>query len=239
MSNDNENFQEIQRTRFLLAALREVSGLTQTALAQSAGISAATIAKIEAKNIEAKNIEAKKPPNMPRPETIKSILEVYKLSDHDFRKAIDELKSMGLTPENAMAIAEALSKKPKSADDSLKSQVNVEDLNKFDDASYFEKLVDFAGRIPFVSDAVAAYFSMRDPKTSLAIKATLASALVYFVSPIDVIPDVVPILGLTDDAGVVMAAVALAGSAITSAHRKRANQLLTKMNRDTEDHSHG
>jgi len=224
MSTDKEKYREIKAISLLLFALRDMSDMTQKVLAQNAGVSVATIAKLE----------ADQPENLPRPQTLTSILEVYDISYPDFTKSIDELKSMGLSSANATEIANALHKKSKSADNKVKTPVNSEDLDTFDDASYFEKLLDFAGRIPFVNDAVSSYFSMRDPRTSLAIKATLASALVYFVSPIDVIPDVVPILGLTDDAGVVMAAVALAGSAITSVHRKRAKQLLTKMHLDAD-----
>ncbi|QMS86016.1 DUF1232 domain-containing protein [Candidatus Xianfuyuplasma coldseepsis] len=47
----------------------------------------------------------------------------------------------------------------------------------------------------------------RDPKTSTAIKALGIGALIYLISPIDAIPDMIPMLGLTDDVAVIAYAV--------------------------------
>jgi uncharacterized membrane protein YkvA (DUF1232 family) len=44
---------------------------------------------------------------------------------------------------------------------------------------------------------------VRDPKTDKAVKALGIGALLYLISPLDVIPDAIPILGLTDDVGVI------------------------------------
>ena len=44
--------------------------------------------------------------------------------------------------------------------------------------------------------------TFNSPKTPGYVKAIIIGGLIYMVSPIDLIPDVVPILGLTDDAGV-------------------------------------
>ena len=47
-------------------------------------------------------------------------------------------------------------------------------------------------------DEMAAYYCARDPKTPFRVKAALA----YFVMPVDVIPDLIAVLGFTDDATV-------------------------------------
>lgn len=46
------------------------------------------------------------------------------------------------------------------------------------------------------------------PEASPADKAIIIAALGYFISPIDVIPDAIPFVGFTDDAGILAAAVA-------------------------------
>ena len=46
-----------------------------------------------------------------------------------------------------------------------------------------------------------------DPKSDKAVKALGIGALLYLISPIDAIPDMIPVLGLTDDAGIIMYAV--------------------------------
>jgi len=49
--------------------------------------------------------------------------------------------------------------------------------------------------------------TVRDPKTEKKIKAICIGALIYLISPIDAIPDVIPFLGLTDDAGIIAFAI--------------------------------
>ena len=57
-----------------------------------------------------------------------------------------------------------------------------------------------AASIPFAEDLLAAYYCAFDRNTPLPVKTSLIGALAYFVLPIDAIPDVLPVLGFTDDA---------------------------------------
>jgi len=54
------------------------------------------------------------------------------------------------------------------------------------------------------------------------VKATLIGAIAYFILPIDAIPDVLPVIGFTDDAAVLATAIKLVASSITPAHREAA-----------------
>lgn len=83
-----------------------------------------------------------------------------------------------------------------------------------------------ARHVPFAEDALAAYHCVRDPSTSPRVKFTLLAALAYFVLPIDAIPDIVPILGFTDDAAVIAAAIAAVRGAILPEHRTKARDSL-------------
>ncbi|MDQ5840736.1 MAG: DUF1232 domain-containing protein [Chloroflexota bacterium] len=66
----------------------------------------------------------------------------------------------------------------------------------------------------------------RDPRTPLGLKALLIAALVYVVVPIDLIPDVVPILGAADDLTVLLLVLDLfisnAPAAVREEHLARA-----------------
>jgi len=60
-------------------------------------------------------------------------------------------------------------------------------------------------------EVLALYHFMRDPKAPASAKGVAIAALLYFVVPIDVIPDWIPIVGFADDAAVITAAVAWLG----------------------------
>ena len=59
-----------------------------------------------------------------------------------------------------------------------------------------------------IGRARALYRYFRDPAASLIGKAFVMLALVYVISPVDAIPDVVPLVGWLDDLGVMSLAVA-------------------------------
>src|SRR5512133_1043488 len=56
----------------------------------------------------------------------------------------------------------------------------------------------------------AVYLAWKDPATPLAARLVIAAAVAYALSPIDLIPDFIPILGQLDDLVIVPALIALA-----------------------------
>ncbi|HEX2696571.1 MAG TPA: YkvA family protein [Anaerolineales bacterium] len=58
-------------------------------------------------------------------------------------------------------------------------------------------------------ETVALYFAFRDPRTPWYAKALGALVIAYAFSPIDLIPDFVPVLGYLDDLIIVPAGIAL------------------------------
>ena len=72
--------------------------------------------------------------------------------------------------------------------------------------SFWRKTRRVAARLPFAEDLLAAYYCAFDRATPLQVKATLVGAIAYFVLPLDAIPDVLPVLGFTDDAAVLATA---------------------------------
>jgi uncharacterized membrane protein YkvA (DUF1232 family) len=78
------------------------------------------------------------------------------------------------------------------------------------------------------SDSYALYLACRDPRVPLLPKLIGALAVAYALSPIDLIPDFVPVLGYLDDLILVPACLALAmrliPPAIMAEHRARARK---------------
>ena len=91
---------------------------------------------------------------------------------------------------------------------------------------FWRKLRRFSGRVPFAADLVAAYYCATDPATLLRARAILIAAVAYFVLPIDVVPDALAVIGFTDDAAVLAAAIAAAGAHIRPEHREKAKRAL-------------
>jgi uncharacterized membrane protein YkvA (DUF1232 family) len=56
----------------------------------------------------------------------------------------------------------------------------------------------------------ALYFAARDPQTPWCAKAVVALVVAYALSPIDLIPDFIPVLGYLDDLVLLPAGIALA-----------------------------
>lgn len=65
-----------------------------------------------------------------------------------------------------------------------------------------------------LSEAHAFYLAYRDPRTPWYAKIWLALVLGYLASPIDLIPDFIPVIGHLDDLLVVPAGLALAARMI-------------------------
>jgi uncharacterized membrane protein YkvA (DUF1232 family) len=93
-------------------------------------------------------------------------------------------------------------------------------------AGFWRKLRRYAGRVPFLDEALAGYYCAVDPKTPLQAKAVLMGALAYFVIPVDMLPDFIAWLGFTDDAAVIYAAIRTVNAHIKDSHRSRAREWL-------------
>jgi uncharacterized membrane protein YkvA (DUF1232 family) len=105
-----------------------------------------------------------------------------------------------------------------------------------DDASAFRqrfwrKTRGVAASLPFAEDLLAAYYCAFDRGTPLQVKATLFGAIAYFVLPIDALPDMLPILGFTDDAAVLATAIRLVSNHIRPEHRAVAKDKLAELRR--------
>jgi uncharacterized membrane protein YkvA (DUF1232 family) len=93
---------------------------------------------------------------------------------------------------------------------------------------FWVKVKRFGAALPFVEDLLAAYYCAFDRDTPLQVKAALFGALAYFVLPFDAIPDMLPMIGFTDDAAVLATAIRLVASHITPQHRAAARAALTR-----------
>lgn len=78
--------------------------------------------------------------------------------------------------------------------------------NKFSQTEFVEKIARIAKRAgaKLVYAALILYYTLQSDKISAANKAMIIGALGYMISPLDVVPDAIPIAGLTDDLAVLL-----------------------------------
>lgn len=91
---------------------------------------------------------------------------------------------------------------------------------------FVAKAKGFLRGVPMAGEIIALYFCMLDRQTPLWVKATAAAALAYFVLPLDAVPDLLPIVGMSDDLAVLSAAITALSGHITPEHRDRARAWL-------------
>ncbi|HSD64286.1 MAG TPA: YkvA family protein [Ignavibacteriaceae bacterium] len=87
----------------------------------------------------------------------------------------------------------------------------TEEKAKFVEENLWEKLERVGKKISFAKDILALVRYMRDPLVSWHRKAIVVGALIYFISPVDAIPDIAPLIGYLDDLGVITAVLKFLG----------------------------
>jgi uncharacterized membrane protein YkvA (DUF1232 family) len=78
--------------------------------------------------------------------------------------------------------------------------------DRFSNSGFVEKISRIAKRagVKLVYASLILYYTLENPKVSIKDKAIIIGALGYLISPIDVMPDAIPIAGLSDDLAVLI-----------------------------------
>lgn len=79
------------------------------------------------------------------------------------------------------------------------------------------------------------YYVATDPKTSTADKAKIYGALGYFILPMDLMPDMMPMLGYSDDLAALVWALKAVWNNITPDIHAKAREQLGKWFKNVED----
>lgn len=98
----------------------------------------------------------------------------------------------------------------------------------YSEESFWEKVKQYAKKVGLegMRNALRLYYALDNPDMPPKIKAIIYGALGYFISPLDILPDVLPVVGFTDDIAVLAAAVVAAASYINEDVKARADKKL-------------
>jgi len=109
---------------------------------------------------------------------------------------------------------------------STHDDINVEEIenldfkkyeDKYSESGLWDKIRKNIAKIgvKVIYQALLLYYVAQSPNCPSKIKAGIIGALGYLISPIDLIPDIMPGIGYADDAAAIATAVALAQIYIT------------------------
>ena len=96
----------------------------------------------------------------------------------------------------------------------------------FSDPALQDKLRRFAGRAgqKLVYGVLLLYYCIVSPTVPLKKKASIATALGYFIFPFDFLPDLLPLVGFADDLTVILFALRQISTSLTPEIRKQARE---------------
>lgn len=100
----------------------------------------------------------------------------------------------------------------------------------FSDDGFWDKVRKFSkvAGIEVLERALTLYYTYQEESTPRWAKATILGALGYFINPLDAIIDATPLVGFSDDLGVLTLAVATVAVHITEASKDKAKTTLAK-----------
>ncbi|HAQ21877.1 MAG TPA: hypothetical protein DCR40_22005 [Prolixibacteraceae bacterium] len=106
----------------------------------------------------------------------------------------------------------------------------------YSDASFWAKLKRYSkiAGMKVVYPALLLQYMMKSDDVPLKAKLILSAALGYFILPIDFIPDIAPLLGFTDDLGVLLLIIRQMAVYITPEIREKARKHVFKWFGETE-----
>lgn len=98
----------------------------------------------------------------------------------------------------------------------------------YSEKSLFDKIKVIAKKagIKIVYAALLLFYAMKRSSTPKWAKRVIMGALGYFIIPVDVIPDFMPALGLTDDLGAIVVAIGTVAMFIDSEVKQKAREKL-------------
>ena len=108
--------------------------------------------------------------------------------------------------------------------------------NKFSKGEFLEKISRVAKRAgaKLVYSALILYYTLQSDQVSVKDKAIIIGALGYLISPLDVVPDAIPIVGLGDDLSVLVYVLQKVWGDVSEDVKQKAKEKLSKWFDDDE-----
>ena len=115
------------------------------------------------------------------------------------------------------------------------SQITEKELQKYEqhynESSFLDKVTKYGKLIGInaLYKAVQLWFVMQKPDVPAATKAVIMGALGYLIAPLDFLPDLMPVLGYTDDLVAITFALIKVQGYIDDEVERKSKKLLAKI----------
>ncbi len=100
----------------------------------------------------------------------------------------------------------------------------------YSEEAFHAKLLRFAGILgkEGLRSAFILYYTLKRKDLPAKTRAIILGALGYLILPADVIPDLIPVIGFTDDLGILAAALAAVAMYVDDEVKARADEALSR-----------
>lgn len=98
----------------------------------------------------------------------------------------------------------------------------------YSEKSLFDKIIKVAKKAgtTVIYAALLLFYTLQDPNVPAWAKAVIVGALGYFISPVDFIPDMIPVIGYTDDLSTLIGAIVMVSMYIDEDKKNKAKSKL-------------
>ncbi len=110
----------------------------------------------------------------------------------------------------------------------MANELDVKYTENYSEDGFWEKITNVlksAGRV-IIYKALQLYYVMKKSGCPAYIKTAIIAALGYFILPIDVIPDFIPVVGFSDDLTAITAALVMAQAYVDDEVKENARNKL-------------
>lgn len=120
----------------------------------------------------------------------------------------------------------------------MKDEINVKEYqNHYSEEKLFDKIVKYAkaAGIKVVYVVLILFYTLKKPDLPVKVRGTIIGALGYFIFPIDLISDLIPVIGYTDDMALLIAALGITAFYIDDEAKEKARAKLKDIFGDYHD----
>lgn len=123
------------------------------------------------------------------------------------------LKKKGTLWELAEYLCEVLNEVPEVPNEVIVDEIVDKKYSEdYSEASFWEKITSAVKKAGsgLIYKALQLFYAMQNPDCPITVKGAIIAALGYFILPVDLVPDFIPVVGYTDDLAAVGAVITMA-----------------------------